>query len=50
MYLILSKFISLKKKQNQQVIQVNDLVPGTYLIQLQLNGKIKETQKMVILR
>jgi len=49
MHGILLKFISLKKKQNQQLIQVSDLVPGTYVIQLQLNGKIKDAQKMVIL-
>ena len=50
MYLILSKFISLKKKQNQQLIQVADLVPGTYMIQIFIDGVVRESLKEVIYR
>jgi len=50
MYGILLKFISLKKKQNQQLIQVADLVPGTYLVQILIDGVVRESVKEVIHR
>lgn len=40
----------LKKKQNQQLIQVADLVPGTYLIQILIDGVVRESLKEVIYR
>ena len=48
MYGILLKFISLKKKQNQQLIQVADLVPGRYPCNFIDRAKNREIKKLFI--
>ena len=40
----------LSSKECQKIVQVSDLQPGTYLIQLILNSKTINVKKVVILR
>ena len=45
----ISTFV-LSKSENQQVIPINDLRSGTYLIQLKVNQSPKESCKVVVIR
>ena len=42
--------IPLPNSESQQVVSLNNLLSGTYLIRLDINGIVKETHEIVVIR